>query len=130
MSFWASAKRAWQLGQEYSGAWSAARDALVSGKPVVEVVRAFADATHNELDDAAVQHLTRGIEAAVEAAQTAALVLGRAAAWVEENEPKVLDAVAHVGTLVERHGPRLARAAARAGALATAAALRLDALRR
>lgn len=130
MSFWESAKLAWKLGREYSGAWSAARDAIERGASVTEIVRTFADATENQLDDRAAEQLVLGIQHGIEVAQTVAVAAGRAAAWVEKNETDTLDAIARLSSAVERHGPRVTSLVARAGVLATKAALRLDALRR
>ena len=69
---------------ETSRAASAAREALDDGRPLAEVVRAFAQETETDLDDRAVEELIEGMEKFVEVAREVAVLAIRVAPRLEE----------------------------------------------
>lgn len=148
MSFLASAWRAVQVGREYSGAVEAAQAAFAAGRPLPEVVAAFAEQTEGTFDDGAAAALEAGLRRGAEWSRQAALALGRVASTIETKAPAASIAVTRVLVWLTVEGPRwIARAerashrvegvadrvragAAAGGVLAVRAATRLDALLR
>ena len=90
MSFWAAAKTAWFLGNEYGGAWEAAKQALDEGRPLTTIIEAFARQTEGKLDDEAVAILIAGIAQGIGLLQHAALRCGQFAEAIEEHAPVYL----------------------------------------
>lgn len=148
MSFLASAWKAIQVGREYSGAVEAASAAFAAGRPLPDVVAAFAEKTEGTFDDGAAAALEAGLRRGIEVAHQAATVLGRAAGVIEQQTPRASIAVTRALVLLTVEGPKwIARAerashrvegiadrardaAAAGGVLAVRASVRLESLLR
>jgi len=148
MSFLASAWKAVQVGREYSGAVEAAHAAFVAGRPLPDVVAAFAEQTEGTFDDGAAAALEAGLRRGIEVAHQAAQVLGRVAGAIEQHAPAASIQVARALVWLTVEGPKwIARAerashqvegiagrardlAASGGVLAVRASVRLESLLR
>jgi hypothetical protein len=91
---------AWRVGHEVEGAWEAARAQLEAGHGPLVALRAFTEATTNELDDAVALQLDQGLRGLlttlVGGIDGAALLITHRAV-LQEALVAVLDAVTDAG---------------------------------
>lgn len=74
MGFFGAAMKAWDVASEAQAALAAARGVLADGGSPLKALRAFADATEGQLDDAVVAELEAGIRRAVAGLEVASRV--------------------------------------------------------